>query len=116
MEKHNRKLNDDYLSEWFPNSKITYKPKLPYKPYGLKIITTTLDLHGETVNSAYIMCMDFIENSVKNNIKSVTIITGRSGQIKKEFKMWISMNKYVNMYKQLPNEGSYKLWLIHTKL
>ena len=73
------------------------------------IVYTVLDLHGYSINDAYIKTNEFIYDSYINNVKNITIITGKSGKIQKEFKIWVSANKYVKNLKIENNGGSYKL-------
>jgi DNA-nicking Smr family endonuclease len=58
----------------------------PHAPIPLPVSPSTLDLHGLTVTDAYRASIDFVENSGR---KSMTIITGKSGQIRREFERWM---------------------------
>ena len=44
-----------------------------------------LDLHGFTLEEAYNEFTDFIYEAYTQNITKVEVITGKSGQIRKEF-------------------------------
>lgn len=103
-----RLLSDNYFSEWLgPCFKLTYR--FVTRPTIRKI--KILDLHGKTLNQAYELCNEFIYDHYTSNTKNITIITGKSGLINKEFIMWLETNRYVKSYRKLPNEGSYKLTL-----
>jgi hypothetical protein len=54
---------------------------------------TQLDLHGLTVNDAHRSVMDFVDG---HSGKYIMVITGLSGQIKKEFKRWFANHKTVS--------------------
>jgi DNA-nicking Smr family endonuclease len=47
-----------------------------------------LDLHDLTLEEAYEEFRDFIYEAYTDNISKVEIITGKSGQIRKEFPYW----------------------------
>jgi len=49
-----------------------------------------LDLHGLSVQAAYKKTLEFIDRANQNGLKKVTIITGKSGAIRKEFPEWLS--------------------------
>ena len=51
-----------------------------------------LDLHGFTLEEAYQEFSDFIYSAYEDSISKVEIITGNSGQIKKEFPHWAENN------------------------
>ncbi len=48
-----------------------------------------IDLHGFTLEQAYSCCSSRLEELFGNGCKSVEVITGKSGQIRKEFLHWI---------------------------
>ncbi len=52
-------------------------------------ISKTLDLHGYTIQGAYEKTREFLEYCQEEDYKNVRIITGKSGQIFKEFPTWI---------------------------
>lgn len=56
-------------------------------PMPLRKSPGTLDLHGLTVDDAYRATVEFIRDS--GGRSSLTIITGKSGQIKQEFPRWV---------------------------
>ena len=47
-----------------------------------------LDLHDLTLEEAYEEFRDFIFEAYTDNISKVEVITGKSGQIRKEFPYW----------------------------
>ncbi len=66
-----------------------------------------IDLHHLTVHSAYMAVTSFIEKSKNYDLKRVVVITGRSGQIKKEFPHWVSSYRF----NELPNGGSFEIYI-----
>lgn len=58
-------------------------------------LKTVLDLHGMTLQQAFCAVNQFILNHSITGSKKITIITGKSGPILKEFPSWISQNNYV---------------------
>lgn len=113
MKKCHRQLEKNYINEWFPGFIVKLTKTL--KPRISKNISSTLDLHGLTVHEAYKKCSSFIEDHYYCKSDNIVIITGRSGQINDEFLSWIMLSKYVRLCEQLPNKGSYKLWLLKQK-
>ncbi len=65
----------------------------------------TLDLHGLTVSRAYHETIDFIDRSSG----TVTIITGKSGQIRKEFEEWMRLNKKVASCTVRKGDGAFTI-------
>lgn len=61
--------------------------KMDFAPISIPVSGASLDLHGMTVADAHIATLDFIAQS-KGRAK-ITIITGKSGQIKREFERWV---------------------------
>lgn len=111
MKKSHRILPANFAEQWIPGFRVSIVPNMKNIIRKSKCISKILDLHGITVNEAYIKSDKFIEDHFYNNTDKIIIITGRSGQINEEFLLWISMNKFVRMCKQLPNKGSYEIWL-----
>ena len=54
-----------------------------------------LDLHGLTLEEAFDEFTDFIYEAYTNNLSKVEIVTGKSGQIKKEFPYWSENNHQI---------------------
>jgi hypothetical protein len=67
-----------------------------------------LDLHGQTVWHAYHMCKTFIQDAYFENVRRITIITGRSGAIREEFPTW--MEQYpVHRHELLIGGGAFRI-------
>ena len=52
-------------------------------------ITRFLDLHGKLIQDAYESTREFLDYCKSKNHKYVRIITGKSGDIYKEFPFWV---------------------------
>lgn len=66
-----------------------------------------LDLHGYTVQAAYEATEAFIERARYSRLRRVTVITGRSGQIRREFPHWMMKNEYVSSIEQINGGGGF---------
>jgi DNA-nicking Smr family endonuclease len=77
----------------------------------------TLDLHGMTVHDAFLSFTAFIQKAHFNESKQVVIITGRSGQIRREFLGWLDNRKIHVLVREVTkkNEGSFLLKLRKSK-
>lgn len=67
-----------------------------------------LDLHNLTINDAYHTMKRYLDDCQFIDIKYVTIITGKSGIIKKEFPSWMETLSY--KYSPI-NDGSWKVYI-----
>lgn len=54
-----------------------------------------IDLHGCTLQEAYSKVAQIIEECYYNEEKSIQFITGRSGEMRREFPMWVENNSKV---------------------
>jgi DNA-nicking Smr family endonuclease len=86
-----------------------YAPTVSYFPPVKRAYR--LDLHGMTVDSAHKTTIDFIEKSKVSGLKHITIVTGLSGNIKKEFPYWLERNPHIAKIEQKSGGGAYKLYL-----
>jgi DNA-nicking Smr family endonuclease len=68
-----------------------------------------IDLHGLTLAEAHSATMNYVER-VHKTYRSVTIITGLSGNIRREFKHWFDNDPYVIRIEELNNGGAYRLF------
>ena len=56
-----------------------------------------LDLHGYTLDDAYIETLEFLKDMHKDKVKTVKVITGK-GAIAKEFPFWIEKSSYIKKF------------------
>lgn len=75
-------------------------------------LRTTLDLHGFTLNQAHETSRAFVQEARNKRYKYVTIITGKSGFIRKEFLVWASLMTGVRRVEPLNGGGAFKLYLV----
>jgi DNA-nicking Smr family endonuclease len=68
---------------------------------------TVLDLHGFTVDEAYREVRDFLDGKTR----MVTVITGRSGVIRREFPHWLAQFSNVSSYEETNDGGAFKVKL-----
>lgn len=90
------------------NFKIYLKPS-----YSTNINNYKIDLHGLTIQESFDLLKETLPKCSKNNIKELLIITGASGQIRKEFTEWVKnpiFKKYIKKVEQ-KNTGSFILTL-----
>src|ERR1017187_916443 len=108
-----RKLNLDDLAVWdaFTKSITPLGEPAPSEhippPLHITQQTTQLDLHGLSLTDAHRYTMDFVDGA---SGKYVMVITGLSGQIKKEFKHWFVNHKIVRTIEELNGGGAYKIF------
>jgi DNA-nicking Smr family endonuclease len=65
-----------------------------------------LDLHGLTVADAHRRTRDFLESSV---VRSATVVTGRSGIIRQEFRLWLQNDRRVARIEELHGGGAFRV-------
>ena len=68
-----------------------------------------LDLHGLTLEEAFEEFTGFIYEAYTNNLSKVEIITGKSGQIRKEFPYWSENNHQIKTVTPSWHGGSYEV-------
>lgn len=96
-------------------NKITHIPKNNRKPVKRYKLDNKLDLHYENLDISFKKVNDYIDTAKEQNIKKVTIITGKSGIIKEEFPKWMENNNKVRSSTLNDNKGSFKIKLSKNK-
>jgi DNA-nicking Smr family endonuclease len=71
--------------------------------------TVKIDLHGFTVQDAFNYCADELYFCEINGHKLVEVVTGKSGQIRKEFPIWLDTWGYTGIV--APHNGSFTVHL-----
>jgi dsDNA-specific endonuclease/ATPase MutS2 len=74
-----------------------------------------LDLHGMTLNTAHSRTLAFIREAHRLGYKRVIIITGLSGEIRREFPMWIEDLPQVRKSITLSGGGAFEVSLTKSK-
>jgi hypothetical protein len=69
-----------------------------------------LDLHGQTVSDAFSAAKIFVEDAYFASVPNVTIITGKSGAIRREFSTWIARYP-VQRFELLSGGGAFRLFI-----
>lgn len=72
----------------------------------------TLDLHGLTLNEAHAQTKKVVyEARLFYGLKSITVITGLSGQIRREFPFWVEALPEVRRFEPLNGGGAFRVHL-----
>jgi hypothetical protein len=88
---------------WVPMRGVSIAKKIaPWHP--------VLDLHGHTVQEAHRQTLDHIATARRLKWRRITIITGLSGSIRREFLEWIKIQG-VNRVVEKSGGGAYEIWL-----
>jgi dsDNA-specific endonuclease/ATPase MutS2 len=110
LSKKDKELWNYYIENYIDNNNFDIKEYA-----NSTFLSKKLDLHGLTINDAWIEFNNFICDHYNNKTKTVTIITGKSGKIANEFIDWCENNQYIKSYlpmgKDYNNPGSYKITL-----
>jgi DNA-nicking Smr family endonuclease len=85
---------------------LTGSPRLYPTPF-----PTTLDLHGYTIEEAYQEARAYLSEAQCHH-REVTVITGRSGQIRAEFPVWAAEHPCVRAAEERNGGGAYLVKLV----
>ena len=95
-------------------SLVDWNSNLHYFPIR-EPLAKTLDLHGITLQKAWQLTIDFIEQHKIQKTKNIIIITGKSGAIASEFPTWMKLNLQVKRIEPILDRnqevGSFRVWL-----
>jgi len=86
-------------------------PRAVLSVRGERYMRTTLDLHGYGLNDARFESVMFIKDAKKFKLKYVRIVTGLSGQIRREFPLWLENIPEIRRYEVLNGGGAFKIFL-----
>ena len=64
-----------------------------------------IDLHGLTLNEAHSMVAEIIKECYYRDEKTIQFITGRSGEMRREFPMWLENNSKVRECYEIGRAG-----------
>lgn len=76
------------------------------------VFGTLLDLHGKTVAGAHEEFRTFIDAAFYGKAKRVTVVTGKSGQIRREFPSWAALHPRVRRIVELNGGGAFEVTLL----
>jgi DNA-nicking Smr family endonuclease len=103
----------DKGEKWWETIKATITPLSMYRSKRIVRVTdkeqTCIDLHGLTVQDAYRVVVEFINTRSADNI---LIITGKSGQIRKECPDWLLLNPRVRSWEEQNGGGAFRVKLV----
>ncbi len=68
----------------------------------------SLDLHGLTVDTAHQRVKAFLSDTTYDR---VTIITGKSGVIRREFAGWLNLHPRVRTWSVINGDGAFSVWV-----
>jgi hypothetical protein len=88
----------------------------PVAPSLRETFRQTLDLHGLTLAQAHIETQRFVVAAQQHGAKSVVIITGLSGPIRREFPLWVENLTPVRGLQALNGGGAFRLHLTRRKV
>lgn len=66
-----------------------------------------MDLHGLTLDEAYNRVKNAFADCYSKGIRKLKVITGRSGEICRQFPMWAELDHHVQYTKLNTDGGSY---------
>jgi DNA-nicking Smr family endonuclease len=90
-----------------PSSDVTSSQPCNVRSYPEQgTISTTYDLHGLTIESAYRFMLDLVMLLNEYEIKQVRIITGKSGAIRSEFPQWMNTPVFLMKVSRYSLEGT----------
>ena len=111
--KITKNFDENDIKEWLKDDKeyqVAEYVKTSNKFYG-EVLTSVFDCHHKSIQEAYVDLKDFIERHYENNSKFITVITGKSGDINREFKTWMEKNRSVRYISKNDNGGSWKVFI-----
>lgn len=111
-----RELTESEKQDWknFVNNVQKFKPKVvltatvpePVKPVTTIQSVTSCDLHGQTLGAAHRQVVSIIGNRPKTT-REILFITGKSGDIRREFPYWIENLPGIRSVESVSGGGAY---------
>lgn len=113
MDDYDRELWEKATKDVKPLKKINGKPYFPMIRVDIETqyFNPVIDLHGHTINGAYFTVLNHIDQAYQKGYRYVTVITGRSGTINKEFPRWVSEHPNVRKVAVINGGGAYEVYL-----
>ena len=68
-----------------------------------------LDLHGMTIQQAHEEAVAYVRDAYWEGAREVTIVTGRSGDIRREFPTWMRLHERVRSFDTINGDGAFKV-------
>lgn len=109
-----RAVWENYVKRVTPLGAARRGAPLPYLPLARPPLPDAIDLHGLPVHDAYRATLFFLA-CAKDAHRAVTVITGRSGAIRREFPFWVAHRPEVRRCEALNGGGAFRLHLRRSK-
>jgi hypothetical protein len=83
---------------------------VPFQP-------SPIDLHGLTIQNAFNTLLELVERSAVKQHKHLIVITGLSGEIRREFPLWCQTDRFRKYVKRIeglrpePKDGAFRIYL-----
>jgi DNA-nicking Smr family endonuclease len=81
------------------------------RAYDVTHFCRIIDLHGYTVALAHSLVNEYLKEAKRLSVKKVTVVTGKSGQIRREFEEWMRLNPNVTNATPKNGGGAYLVTL-----
>lgn len=112
LSKEDQELWDKYTALYSSAPIIVKSPSYTT----VATLPRSLDLHGFTLQAAHQKFIEFLETHHKFGTKSITVITGRRGNIKNELPNWCKLtNMTTNCAPILNSHGTFSSYQITLK-
>ena len=96
------------------HDKVPSTSHAPVQVHPVRNVNHTWDLHGMTLMDAHAKVNREIDES-RQSFKYMTFITGKSGQMQKEFAHWLATNSHVHRCEPLNDGGAFRIWFKKTR-
>lgn len=116
LSQQDQLIWDQYKQDVKPimHDKVPSTSHAPVKVQTVRNVNHTWDLHGMTLTDAHGKVHDEI-GRFKSSFKYMTFITGKSGQMQKEFPDWLRHHPHVSRVDETNMGGAYKVWFKRTR-
>jgi hypothetical protein len=116
LSQQDQLIWDHYKQDVKPilHDKVPSASHFPVKVRPVRNVNHTWDLHGMTLMDAHATVNREIDES-RNSFKYMTFITGKSGQMQKEFPDWLRHHPHVHRCEPLNDGGAFRIWFKKTR-
>lgn len=70
------------------------------------------DLHGKTLQAAYDYMVDLIDEATSLDVTMLRIITGKSGELNRQFPLWMKSPRFKTWIRSATQESTGGSWLL----
>ena len=89
-------------------------PRIKKQPEDVCRVNGLMDLHGLTLQQAHVSVHEQL-NAHHNTLRYMTVVTGKSGQMSKEFPHWLENHAHVHRLESLNDGGAFRIWFKKTR-